>query len=42
MPSAPEGSAGPTDQAMANDYDSFAEAYSEAFLAFLFFVLEAV
>ena len=28
MPPAPETSAGPADPAMANDYDSFAEAYS--------------
>ena len=28
VPSSPEGSAGPEDQAVANDYDSFAEAYS--------------
>jgi len=28
VPSIPEGSAGPEDQAVANDYDSFAEAYS--------------
>ena len=28
MPSIPEGSAGAEDRAVANDYDSFAEAYS--------------
>ena len=28
MPAVPETSAGPADPAVANDYDSFAEAYS--------------
>ena len=28
MPAVPNGSVGPADQAVANDYDSFAEAYT--------------
>jgi len=28
MPAVPQGSAGPASQTVANDYDSFAEAYA--------------